>query len=84
MDQRGDKKFRDELFRHLRHNVRFPEGGRAIKKLKQQESHRNNLLQLADYVASIGNQVLSGNRETIELAARYLRNKEVTRGVWPE
>lgn len=84
MDKRGDKKFRDELFRHLRHSVRFPEGRRAIRKLNQQESHRNNLLQLADYVASIGNQVLSGNRETIELAERYLRNKEVTRGVWPE
>ena len=84
MDKRGDKKFRDELFRHLRHSVRFPGGQRAIKKLKQQDSHRNNLLQLADYVASIGNQVLSGNRETIALAERYLRNKEVTRGVWPE
>ena len=57
---------------------RLPAGG-----AKQQDSRRNNLLQLADYVASISNQAISGKGEAGQFLERYLRSKEVTRGRWP-
>ena len=84
IDKRGDKKFREELARHLRSNVKSVEGERIIKRVKQQESHRNNLLQLADYVASIGNRAISGKLDAMQLQDRYLRSKEVTREIWPK
>ena len=58
-------------------------GQRVIKGVRQQDSHRNNLLQLADYVASCNNQAISGKGMAGELLGRYLGRKEVTRGVWP-
>lgn len=84
MDKRGDKQFRLELFRYLRNSVRTSDGQRKIRKLNQQDSHRNNLLQLADYVAGVGNQVISGNMEAIALWDFHLRRKEVSRGIWPK
>ena len=79
IDKRGSRKFQQELSLHLRNVLRDAEGSNIRLKLRQQDSYRNNLLQLADYVASISNQALSGKRESQELQARYLLPKEATR-----
>ena len=84
MDKRGDRQFRDELSRHLRGSVRPLRGERVISKVSQKESHRNNLLQLADYAASIEHQASNGKRGAVELQERYLRRKEATRGRLPK
>ena len=69
------------------YNINLSDKGRrgtiAGRGIKQQDSHRNNLLQLADYVASISNQAISGKGEAGQLQERYLGRKEVTRGSWP-
>ncbi len=64
MDKRGSRKFQQELSLHLRNVLRDAGGSNIRLKLSQQDSYRNNLLQLADYVASISNQALSGKRES--------------------
>ena len=83
IDKGGDRENRGKLFRRWRNNAGFAGGQPVIKGIKQQDSHRNNLLQLADYVASISNQAISGKREAKQLQERYLERKEVTRGIWP-
>lgn len=83
IDKGGYRENRGKLFRRWRNNAGFAGGQPVIKGIKQQDSHRNNLLQLADYVASISNQAISRKREAKQLQERYLERKEVTRGIWP-
>ena len=83
IDKGGSRELRGSLLRRLRGDAGSGEGQRVIKGVRQQDSHRNNLLQLADYVASCNNHAISGKRVAGELLERYLRRKEVTRGVWP-
>lgn len=84
MDKRGDRKLRQDLARSLRNAVRTASGEPIIKRIKQQDSHRNNLLQLADYVASIESRALSEKLDGRELATQYLRGKEITRDLRPK
>ena len=84
MDKGSNREFRADLFRHLRNNTNPVSSNSLIKRMKQQDSRRNNLLQLADYVASITNQAVSGKSDSQELLNRYLKRREVTRGIWPK
>ena len=78
MDKRGSRNFQQQLSAPLRNVLRDAGGPNIALKLRQQDSYRNNLLQLADYVASCSNQALSGKTESLELQARYLLNKAAT------
>ena len=82
-DRRGGRESREALRRRLRSVARSTQSGRAIKSVRQQDSHRNNLLQLSDYVAGINMRALLGEGIGQELEARYLRQKLLTREVWP-
>ena len=83
IDEGGNRELRGALLRRLRRDADFSDGERIVRGIKQQDSRRNNLLQLADYVASCNNQAISGKGKSGELQGRYLGRKEVTRGVWP-
>ena len=83
-DKTGSRRFRVDLPRYLQSRVNSYQEIRTIKNVKLQDSHRNNLLQLADYVASIGNQAIHGIPDAIELQEKYLRRKEITRQIWPK
>ena len=78
MDRRGNRNFHKELSANLRKVLRDAGGLPIALELRQQDSYRDNLLQLADYVASCSNQALSGKRESQELQARYLLHKAAT------
>ena len=84
IDESGDRKFRDELASYLRRRVRGNEGRRLIRGVKLQRSDGNNLLQLADYVASISNRVVLRKPDGIDLRNRYLATHELTAQVWPK
>lgn len=84
IDRRGGKRFGGELARYLRGRLKAPGGSRLIRTVKQQESHKNNLLQLADYVDSIGNRAMSGKGDGVEWQRRYLQGKEVTSEIRPK
>ncbi len=80
IDKGGNRRLRTDLLRYLRGREIAGGGGRLIRSIKQQDSHRNNLLQLADYVASMTGQAMSERNESANLFELYLRRKEVTRG----
>ena len=82
IDRRGDRKLRSELSRQLRNYFRSDSGEFLIRRIKQQDSHRNNLLQLADYVASIEGRALSEKTDGVELQDNYLKRREITRLAW--
>ena len=84
IDKNGDRRFRDELAAYLRTRVRDSEGGRLIRGIKLQRSDGNNLLQLADYVASISNRVVLRKQDGIDLRKRYLAPHQLTFQTWPK
>ncbi len=52
LDKCGSPDFRNELAAYLRSNLNrldYP----VIKKIKQQDSRKNNLIQVADYISGI-------------------------------
>ena len=83
IDKRGDRRFRRELSQQLRRSATTRSGERAIRRIKYQDSRNDNLLQLADYVVSIGNRAMLGRKDAVELWDKYLKRKEVTRQIWP-
>ena len=83
IDRSGDRKFRDELATYLRRRV-HDEGRQLIRKVKIQRSSGNNLLQLADYVASVSNRFICEKANGAELRARYLATHETTMEIWPK
>ena len=84
MDRASNRDFRAGSFRDLRNNTNPDSGSKLIKRMKQQDSRRNNLLLLADYVAGIANQAIAGKSDSQELLELYLERREVTRGIWPK
>ena len=84
IDKRGGKKFEEELAAYLRRQLKSPGGERIVQTVKQQESHRNNLLQLADYVASISNRAVSENPDGLDFQRRYLKAKEDSSELQPK
>ncbi len=82
IDRSGDKKFRDELAIYLRRRIRDENDRSLIRKLKLQDSTKNNLLQLADYVASISNRAICGKLDGVGYR-RHLAHHEISFRVWP-
>ena len=83
IDRSGDKKFRDELAIYLRRRIRDENDKSLIRKLKLQDSSKNNLLQLADYVASSSNRAICGRPDGVEYRRKYLGHHEISFRVWP-
>ena len=84
MDQRGSRKFRSEISVYLRTLLRA--GGREsfIRQLNVQDSRRNNLLQLADYVAGVLKRTYEGDSLALGLQERYLSHKQIRVEHWPK
>ena len=84
LDGTGDRNFRKELTKYLRRRIEDPGRGRLIRSVSTKQSHRDNLLQLADYVAGVSNRVFCRRNDGVELRRRYLAAKELTRQIWPK
>lgn len=84
LDQCGDRKFRDELAAYLRARINSKGGKQAIKKVKIQRSTGNNLIQLADYVASITHRHVAGTPGGSELRSEFLASHESSFRLWPK
>lgn len=54
-----------------------------VKKIKMQESHLNNLLQMADYICSIISRKIQKKSDTIDYR-KFISSKEVYIQVWPK
>ena len=84
LDRHGNHKARGGLAQLIRSGANTVAGERAIKRVRQQDSRKNNLLQLADYVAVVTNRAISGERNAIGLEEMYLRAKRATQEIWPK
>ena len=84
IDKSGDRKFRDGLAVYLRRRVRDEGGRKLIRSVKIQRSAGNNLLQLADYVASVSNRAISKKLDGVELRRKYLATHELSHQIWPK
>ena len=62
LDKSGSPDFRSRLAKYLRSKIKDKEG-KSIKKLKQQRSSSNNLLQLADYITGIVNRKIQNKKD---------------------
>lgn len=83
IDKSGSPVFQSSLKKYLNLKVNQSLSETKIKKLKQQHSHSNNLLQLADYVSGIINRKYQG-KKNYKLYYNYICSKEGHVQKWPK
>lgn len=82
IDKSGGDTFSGELRRYLKHKF-ANEDGEKIVKFKAQDSHKNNLLQLVDYCASISHRKIQQKPDSVEYY-RHISPKIVSWQEWPK
>lgn len=84
IDKNWNNEFRNSLAKYLKTKMNNSSIKR-IKKVKMQDSHKNNLLQLADYVASWLNRLYNiwKNRNNYDYIKK-ISSKEIYVQVWPK
>ena len=83
IDESGNLDFKRQLAKYLR--KRMNEGERHfVKEVKMQESNRNNLLQLADYVAGVINRSIQNQKKYADEYRRIIAHREIYVQVWPK
>lgn len=82
LDQSGSPDFRNRLAKYLNARVNEP-GDKKIRKIKQQRSSSNNLLQVADYVSGVINRKIQGKKDWPEYY-RFINDKEMWVQLWPK
>lgn len=83
LDKSGSPTFQRSLRKYLNTKTNGDGGRTIIKKLKQQASHSNNLLQLADYVSGVINRKYLGKKNWQDYY-KYLSPKEISVQKWPK
>jgi hypothetical protein len=84
IDGCGDREFRRELKSYLCRTVNDPAAQQVrIKKLKLQDSHKNNLLQLADMVCGAVARSFSEKADRLSYR-RWLKPREKRVQFWPK
>lgn len=82
LDKLGSGEFRKKLATYLQRNFNN-DGQKIIKKIKQQRSDANNLLQLADYITGIINRKVQNKKDWQEYH-KYISSKELQVQIWPK
>jgi hypothetical protein len=84
IDGSGSREFRRELGTYLRKRINDKKGdSRFIGKIKLQDSHSNNLLQLADMVCGAVARSYS-QKEDAETYRRLIAHREIYVQFWPK
>ncbi|NOY83960.1 MAG: DUF3800 domain-containing protein [Nitrospirae bacterium] len=84
LDGSGSKDFRSQLQRYLKKRINSPNSSEKIKKVKIQDSKRNNLIQLADMVCgAIARSYKKGKKDS-EDYRRIIRPREINVQRWPK
>jgi len=82
IDGSGSREFRNQLSKYLKTHIN-EEGNRCIRKVKLEDSTRNNLLQLADMVAGSINRSLTGKRDAKDYR-KIIKRREKHVQLWPK
>lgn len=81
LDKSGPPDFRNKLAKYLRQRINT--GSKmVIKKIKQQRSSSNNLLQVADYVAGVINRKFQNKKDWQDYYG-FIASKEIWVQKWP-
>ena len=80
---KGDREFRNRLKVQLRRAILQPASNRFIREVRIRDSRKDNLLQVADYIAGISNREISGSRDGADLSAVVQNQRRVVE-VWPK
>jgi hypothetical protein len=84
IDGCGNREFRQQLSTYLRRRINDKSSRvRHIRKLKVQDSHRNNLLQLADVVCGAVARSQS-NKTDAKIYRQLISHREIYVQVWPK
>lgn len=83
LDKSGSPTFQKSLKKYLNTKTNGDAGRKIIKKLKQQDSDSNNLLQLADYVSGVINRKFL-KKKNWQKYYKYLSPKEMSVQKWPK
>ncbi len=59
-------------------------GHRLLKKIKMQDSHKNNLLQLADYICGVVNRAVEEKRKFSNVYRALIKKREILVEIWPK
>lgn len=80
IDESGNLDFKRQLAKYLRRKI----GSGLIKKIKMQKSESNNLLQIADYVASMINRSVQNKRRWSNEYRKIISHREINIQIWPK
>jgi hypothetical protein len=83
LDQSGSEDFRNQLRTYLKKHMNNQKNT-LIHKVKMQDSARNNLLQLADYVASVINRSVQQQKNRADGFRKIIAHREIFVQVWPK
>lgn len=82
IDESGNLDFKRQLGKYLRNKANRAD--RIIKKVKMQRSESNNLLQLADYIASSINRSVQNKKKRSDDYRRVIAHREIYVQIWPK
>jgi hypothetical protein len=83
IDKSGNQVFRNQLAKYLRQKINSAKGPKTINKIKLQYSQKNNLLQLADYIAGTINRSAQ-NKKFAKDYRKFIAHKEIYVQFWPK
>lgn len=83
IDGKGERKFRRQLQTYLKKRVN-EQGQTAIRKVKLEGSHTNNLLQLADIVCGAVTRSLQPSKADFRDYRRVIKHREISFQIWPK
>lgn len=81
-DRIGGYTFHSQFSKYLKNKVN--KNSNVIKSIKMQDSHKNNLLQLVDYVASIVNRSITSSKHDAQDYRKLISRREINVQIWPK
>jgi hypothetical protein len=82
IDKSGNREFRKQLEKYLKGKINTD--GQAIRKVTSEESHRNNLLQLADMVCGAVARSYKPGKKNSNAFRKIVAHRELNVQVWPK
>jgi hypothetical protein len=83
IDKSGNLDFRHQLEKYLKSKINSSKK-KYIKKIKMQDSAKNNLLQLADYVAGSINRSINKTKKCNNFYRQIISTHEISVQIWPK
>lgn len=82
IDESGSLEFKNQLAKYLKRKMNNSD--RLINKVKMQNSSKNNLLQLADYVAGCINRSITHKGRKTDKFRKVISHREIKVQMWPK